>query len=175
MKVKLKKENDKLYTVITVLMLLVYWFHYFFLVIDYYLVLLIGLACIVCIAVLWLIAFYAAKKKINIGTCIKMAISLYLFCWVVIYSYGFVIQPEKEKHTYVVPLSGYYTRRIDGIVFYFEGDKFDRKYDIQKLADQYGRGLFGSHEVHLTLTKVLHNVYYLNNLSVKPKRSLHNE
>ena len=35
MKVKIKKENDKLYTVITVLMLLVYWFHYFFLVIDY--------------------------------------------------------------------------------------------------------------------------------------------
>lgn len=63
MKVKIKKENDKLYTVITVLMLLVYWFHYFFLVTDYYLVLLIGLACIVCIAVLWLIAFYAAKKE----------------------------------------------------------------------------------------------------------------
>lgn len=45
MKVKIKKESDKLYTVITVLMLLVFWFHYFFLVIDYYLILLIGLAC----------------------------------------------------------------------------------------------------------------------------------
>ena len=34
MKVKIKKESDKLYTVITVLMLLVFWFHYFFLTIT---------------------------------------------------------------------------------------------------------------------------------------------
>lgn len=169
MKVKIKKESDKLYTVITVLMLLVFWFHYLFLVIDYYLILLIGLACIICIAVLWLIAFYAAKKKINIGICIKIAISLYLFCWVAIYSYGFVVQFKKEKYTYVVPLNGYYTRRINGVVFYFEGDKFDRKYDIQELADKHGRELFDSHEVHLTLTKILPDVYYINNISVQPK------
>lgn len=104
-----------------------------------------------------------------------MVISLYLFCWVMIYSCGYFVQSEKEKQTYVVPLSGYYTRRIDGIVFYFEGDKFDRKYDIQELADKYGRELFDSHEVHLTLTKVLPDVYYLDNISVKPKKNLQNK
>lgn len=66
---------------------------------------------------------------------------------------------QKEKYTYVVPLNGYYTRRINGVVFYFEGDKFDRKYDIQELADKHGRELFDSHEVHLTLTKILPDVY----------------
>lgn len=70
---------------------------------------------------------------------------------------------------YVVPLSGYYTAGIDGIVFSFEGNKFDRKYDIQELADKHGRKLFDSHEVHLTLTKVMPDVYYINNISVKPK------
>lgn len=109
------------------------------------------------------------KKKINIGICIKMAISLYLFCWVAIYSYGFVVQSKKDKHTYVVSLNGYYTRKINGVVFYFKGDKFDRKYDIQELVDKHGRKLFDSHEVHLTLTKALSDVYYLNNISVKPK------
>lgn len=29
------------------------------------------------------------------------------------------------------------------------GDKFDRKYDIQELADKHGRDLLDSHEVHL--------------------------
>ena len=80
-----------------------------------------------------------------------------------IYSYGYFVQSKKEKQTYVVPLSGYYTRRIDGIVFYFEGDKFDRKYNIQELADQYGKGLLDSHEVHLTLRKILPDVYYIDN------------
>lgn len=74
-----------------------------------------------------------------------------------------------DKHTYVVSLNGYYTRKINGVVFYFKGDKFDRKYDIQELVDKHGRKLFDSHEVHLTLTKALSDVYYLNNISVKPK------
>lgn len=171
----IKKRIKPDYTVITVLMLLVYWFHYDFLVVDYYWCLLIGLACIICTAILWPIAFYAAKKKIDIGTCIKMAISLYLFCWVIIYSYGYFAQSEKEKQTHVVPLSGYYTRRIDGIVFYFEGDKFDRKYNIQELADQYGKGLLDSHEVHLTLRKILPDIYYLDNISVKSKNNLQSQ
>lgn len=50
-----------------------------------------------------------------------------------------------------------------------------RKYDIQELADTYGRELFDSHEVHLTLTKVLPDVYYLDNISVKPKKDLQNK
>ena len=62
----IKKRIKPDYTVITVLMLLVYWFHYDFLVVDYYWCLLIGLACIICTAILWPIAFYAAKKKLDI-------------------------------------------------------------------------------------------------------------
>lgn len=166
----IKKRIKPDYTVITVLMLLVYWFHYDFLVVDYYWCLLIGLTCIICTSILWIIVFYATKKRIDMGTCIKMAISVYLFCWVMIYSYGYFVKSEKEKLTYIVPLSGYYTRRINGIVFYFEGDKFDRKYDIQELADKHGRKLFDSHEIHLTLTKVLPEVYYLDNISVMPKK-----
>ncbi len=96
-----KEKGDRLYTVMTVLAVLAFRGHYYFLVIDYNLILLTGLACIVCIAILWLIAFYTAKKKINIGTCIKMTILLYLFCWVAIYSYGFLVQSKKEKQTYV--------------------------------------------------------------------------
>lgn len=170
-----KEKGDRLYTVMTVLAVLAFWGHYYFLVIDYNLILLTGLACIVCIAILWLIAFYTAKKRINIGTCIKLAGSLYAFCWVAIYSYGFLVQSKKEKQTYVVPLSGYYTRRINGVVFRFEGDKFDRKYDIQVLADKHGRDLLDSHEVHLTLKKVLPDVYYLDNISVNPKNNLQNK
>lgn len=67
----IKKIIKPDYTVITVLMLFVYWFHYDFLVVDYYWCLLIGLACIICTAILWPITFYVAKKKIDIGTCIK--------------------------------------------------------------------------------------------------------
>ena len=39
-----------------------------------------------------------------------MAISLYLFCWVAIYSYGFVVQSKKDKHAY----SGGYPFSISG-------------------------------------------------------------
>lgn len=163
------KKGDPCYTAMTVGAVLAFWAHHHFLVVGYYLFLLTSLFCIACIAVLWLIAFYAAKKKINIGTCIKLAGSLFAFSWVLIYSYGFVVQSQKEKHTYNAPLNGYYTAGIDGIVFSFEGDKFDRKYDIQELADKHGRDLFDSHEVSLTLTEVLPDIYYINNISVKPK------
>lgn len=54
----IKKIIKPDYTVITVLMLFVYWFHYDFLVVDYYWCLLIGLACIICTAILWPIAFF---------------------------------------------------------------------------------------------------------------------
>lgn len=170
-----KEKGDRLYTIMTVLAVLAFWGHNYFLVIDYFLVFLISLASIVCIALLWLIAFYVAKKKINIGTCIKLAGSLYAFCWVAIYSYGFAVQSETEKQTYVVPLTGYYTAGIDGVVFRFEGDKFGRKYDIQELADKHGRDLLDSHEVHLTLKEVLPDVYYLDNISVKAKNNLQNK
>lgn len=61
-----KEKGDRLYTVMTVLAVLAFRGHYYFLVIDYNLILLTGLACIVCIAILWLIAFYTAKKKVTI-------------------------------------------------------------------------------------------------------------
>ncbi|WP_304313741.1 hypothetical protein, partial [Phocaeicola plebeius] len=83
--------------------------------------------------------------------------------------------PKIGNLPYVVPLSGYYTRRINGVVFRFEGDKFDRKFDIQELADKHGRDLLDSHEVHLTLKEVLPDVYYLDNISVKAKNNLQNK
>lgn len=64
MKAKIKKESDKLYIIMTIMAVLAFGAYNYFLVVDYYLVLLISLACIVCIGVLWLIAFYAAKRKL---------------------------------------------------------------------------------------------------------------
>ena len=46
-----KEKGDRLYTVMTVLAVLAFRGHYYFLVIDYNLILLTGLACIVCIAI----------------------------------------------------------------------------------------------------------------------------
>lgn len=58
-----KEKGDRLYTIMTVLAVLAFWGHNYFLVIDYFLVFLISLASIVCIALLWLIAFYVAKEN----------------------------------------------------------------------------------------------------------------
>lgn len=55
-----KEKGDRLYTVMTVLAVLAFRGHYYFLVIDYNLILLTGLACIVCIAILFL---YGKKEN----------------------------------------------------------------------------------------------------------------
>ncbi len=47
-----KEKGDRLYTIMTVLAVLAFWGHNYFLVIDYFLVFLISLASIVCIALL---------------------------------------------------------------------------------------------------------------------------
>lgn len=86
-----KEKGDRLYTVMTVLAVLAFRGHYYFLVIDYNLILLTGLACIVCIAILWLIAFYTAKKKIKYWYMYKndnLVISILLGCDILIWLFS---------------------------------------------------------------------------------------
>ena len=172
-----RKKGDRLYTIMTVLAVLAFWGHNYFLVIDYFLVFLISLASIVCISAIMADSLLCGKKENQYRYMYKIAGSCYTHFVGLRYTpYGFAIQSETEKQNASYLLTRIFIlQELMWGVFRFEGDKFDRKYDIQELADKHGRDLLDSHEVHLTLKEVLPDVYYLDNISVKAKNNLQNK
>lgn len=156
-------------------MLIVYWLHFKFLVTNYFYAIVIGMLCVICLLTIWLITFYKTQKKICIHMLVKLMISLFLCSWVAIYLYGLGIQSEKEKQMCIVSIDRYYTRRLDGIIFSFKGKKFDRKYPIEKFRSQYGETLLDSCKLHLTLTEIMPDIYYINKLHIAHESRLQND
>ena len=51
----------------------------------------------------------------------------------------------------IVPINGYYTRRVDGVLFSYKGYKFNRTLNISDVLTKYGKDITKECELKLSL------------------------
>ena len=54
----------------------------------------------------------------------------------------------------IVPINGYYTRRVDGVLFSYKGYKFNRTLNISDVLTKYGKDITKECELKLSLYEV---------------------
>ena len=59
----------------------------------------------------------------------------------------------------IVPINGYYTRRVDGVLFSYKGYKFNRTLNISDVLTKYGKDITKECELKLSLYEVYENFY----------------
>lgn len=69
----------------------------------------------------------------------------------------------------IVPINGYYTRRIDGVLLSYKGYKFNRTLNISDVLTKYGKDLTKECELKLSLYEVFEDFYYINYIDVVKK------
>ena len=60
-----------------------------------------------------------------------------------------------------VVINGYYTRRVDGVLFSYKGYKFNRTLNISDVLTKYGKDVTKECELKLSLCEVCENFYEL--------------
>ena len=108
--------------------------------------------------------FKATRQKDKVLFGIRSFVMLYISMWTLFYSYCYV-QKSTNVQTAIVPINGYYTRRMDGVLFTFQDKHFDRKAFIPNYSDS----LIDKYVIKLELVEVISNVYYINKLHIIPK------
>ena len=69
----------------------------------------------------------------------------------------------------IVPINGYYTRRVDGVLFSYKGYKFNRTLNISDVLTKYGKDVTKECELKLSLYEVYENFYYINYIDIVKK------
>lgn len=72
-------------------------------------------------------------KKEKIGFLLKMLYLSFMFFFLLLLIVAFLFGENRKAVTYSVPLKGYYTRRVGGVLFEFKGTNVDRP--MSKLGD----------------------------------------
>lgn len=79
------------------------------------------------------ILIYIVNKKLDYLNYFKYLICIFMFIYMVFFG-NLYLNVENYKYIEtVLPIKGYYTRRIDGVLFNFQEKKFDRP--INKIND----------------------------------------
>ncbi len=155
------KKKTKLVVIISTIMgLIAIRYIYSFLVTKYvYFFVLILIALVVT----YIARFYSnrIKRYSFSGNLLYISTVLYFL----FFSLIFILKVRGEPETFLVSINGFYTSKIDGVLFEFENTHFDRKvdlssYDTNKLKNMY--------RLKLELVPTLPGIYYIENISVIP-------
>lgn len=117
------------------------------------------------------LSIYLYKKNIEYIKVIKLSTIVFLSAWNLLYLYGYSNIGNHDTINVTVPLKGYYTRRIDGVLFSFKGYKFDRSIKLTDVLSKYGDDLPNKCEIELSLERIFPNFYYINYIDIVEKKS----
>ena len=154
------KSNWKLVGLVC-LGILSYFYYYSYLVTSflYYIVILV-----VSILIVWV--FGGLFKKILKCSLVECFLILVLLIYFAFFSLLYVLKGNSKVEEYIVPLNGYYTSKIDGIFFSFNGRSFNRKLNLNNYAKV---DLTKKYMVKLRLREQLNEIYYIDNIQLVEK------
>ena len=161
-KLKISKKDVELWLIIVLLGIYIYLdLNFLTTFSDWWIV---GSYCGVLLIVMLLT--YLLGKSIEYLKAIKISAIAFLGIWNIIYIYGYCNISTHKTINVTVPLSGYYTGRIDGVLFSFKGYKFNRSLNLADAISKYGEELPNKCELELSLSEVFTNFYYINYIDV---------
>ena len=114
---------------------------------------------------------YLYKKNVKYIKVIKLSTIVFLSAWNILYLYGYSSVSKHQIINVTVPLKGYYTRRIDGVLFSYRGYKFDRTINLTDVLSKYGDDLPNKCELELSLEQIFPNFYYIKFIDIVEKKS----
>lgn len=117
----------------------------------------------------FMLLFYLLENSIKCLKIIEISTIVFLSIWNIIYLYGYYSISAHNAIDVTVPLNGYYTRRVDGVLFSYKGYKFNRTLNISDVLTKYGKDLTKECELKLSLYEVFENFYYINYIDVVEK------
>lgn len=121
------------------------------------------------VVLITILLLYLYNKNINYVKVIKLSTILFLSAWNITYLYGCSSVSIHDTISVTVPLRGYYTHRMDGVLFSYEGYKFDRTINLTDVLSKYGDDLPNKCELKLSLEQIFPNFYYINYIDIVEK------
>jgi hypothetical protein len=113
------------------------------------------------IAVVMIFDIY--KKRISTNwdrlvICSKTFLVLYF----AFFSILFFVKQYKRTEVYRIPIEGYYTSRIDGIIFIFQNFTFNRNADF---ANLYSENITRDYDILIELRQPIVKIYFVESIS----------
>ncbi|WP_281235086.1 hypothetical protein [Flavobacterium gelatinilyticum] len=113
--------------------------------------------------------------ELNVFNSIVIIYTFFILFSTVFMSYAFVNKNNVETKVYTVIIKGYYTRKVDGVLFDFKGKTFDRPFD---LANQVSKpessteNFYKKYRLKLSVKEFDFDIYYLNSIDLIRKEEL---
>lgn len=160
---KITIERNKHHICNSILLVIIglisYYYYYSTLVTLYYYYIIISLITI------FVMLFNKCKITFTFQT-ISCFIKAFLVVYFLFFSSLLILKGRNGIEIFRVPLKGYYTRRIDGVLFRFNNSSFDRKLNLNKypyidLKEKY--------DIKLELQQPIKGVYFIHSISLIEK------
>lgn len=101
-------------------------------------------------------------------TLLMRMLKLFLILYFVLFSFLLIRKNNSKLEIFKTSLNGYYTGRIDGVMFKFKGFSFKRNVN---LTDYTQGDLREKYDLKLELTSLTSNIYFIENLSLVEKNN----
>ena len=125
--------------------------------------------CYCGVFLVFMLLFYLLGKSIIYLKIIEISTIVFLSVWNIIYLCGFYSIGAHNTIEVIVPIYGYYTRRVDVVLFSYKGYKFNRTLNISDVLTKYGKDITKECELKLSLYEVYENFYYINYMDIVKK------
>lgn len=109
-----------------------------------------------------------ANSKLKGFTLLMRMLKLFLILYFVLFSFLLIRKNNSKLEIFKTSLNGYYTGRIDGVMFKFKGFSFKRNVN---LTDYTQGDLREKYDLKLELTSLTSNIYFIENLSLVEKNN----
>lgn len=156
-----KIKDKRLKSILLIIIGLISYYYFYSTLVTTYLYYLIILVVAIFIALLYTRYKIQSKSKL-FYYILKLSLIIYFF----FFSCLFILKNKTEVVSFNTPLNGYYTRRIDGVLFQFQNRNFDRKLNLN---DYPSIDLKENYDVKLELQEVISGVYYIHDISLEKK------
>lgn len=164
---RIKKNNPNTYIWSTIILLAIYMYlRLSFLTTfnDWWIV-----VSFIVVVILIIVILFIKMRALNFIKIAKVSSITFLIIWNIVYLYGKYLTIDNLSFTVCTDLNGYYTSRIDGVLFSYRGYKFDRPLNLTDVITKYGDNLTKECKVELCLKEVFPNFYYINYISIIKK------
>ena len=129
--------------------------------------------------IFYFIFLYLNKKlkwsvEINIFNSIIIVYSFCILFSTISMSYNFLCKDKVENKEYSVPIKGYYTRKVDGVLFSFQGKTFDRPFNlVSKVPEEESKkkGFYKKYRLKISVKEFNFEMYYINSIELLDKVS----
>lgn len=125
--------------------------------------------CYCGVFLVFMLLFYLLGKSIKYLKIIEISTIAFLSVWNIIYLCGFYCISAHNTIEVIVPINGYYTRRVDGVLFSYKGYKYNRPLNISDVLTKYGKDVIKECALKLSLYEVYENFYYINYIDIVKK------